>query len=42
MAVAHQFEDRPVSIRVGDFELRVAESPGEIEAGAGAPLSHLL
>jgi putative hemolysin len=31
MAVAHQFEDRPVSIRVGDFELRVAESPGEIE-----------
>src|SRR5262245_45189881 len=31
MAVAHQFEDRPVSIRAGDFELRVAESPGEIE-----------
>lgn len=31
MAVAHQFDDRPVSIRVGDFELRVAESPAEIE-----------
>jgi putative hemolysin len=31
MAVAHQFDDSPVNIRVGDFELRVAESPAEIE-----------
>jgi putative hemolysin len=31
MAVAHEYANRPVDIRVGDFELRVAETAGEIE-----------
>jgi putative hemolysin len=32
MAVAHHFHNRPVEIRTGDFELRLAETSAEIEA----------
>ena len=31
MAIAQAYADRPVDIRVGDFELRLAETLGEIE-----------
>jgi putative hemolysin len=32
MVVAHSYETRPVDIRTGDFELRLAESGAEVEA----------
>ena len=32
MVVAHSYENRPVNIRAGDLELRLAESDAEIEA----------
>jgi putative hemolysin len=32
MVVAHNDETRPVAIRAGNFELRLAESDAEIEA----------